>query len=614
MHMEATVSTHIQLALLALLAVSCQHLAAATIDIADLRLDVLGEQQFRLTLSAKAEGVRIGSFGMRTAEKSKAALPGFHNRNGYLYFVPGDKRDRKGHMLIDNGPHDAAPAAGVFGLTASTKGWPDGKYTFLAYADNRPAAGRYVAGRTMVQVAIADGKIDPKLTAALGALDTRITSWSAAPRQLDPGDELVVQTEAESNDPAGVDVFLVSPYTVLPEETPPGFTYDAETKHFYRRPRADDGAFRVDTKGWRPGVHHITLQAEGKSFGKHVSEYRDFAVRVRSGKERVDLTIESDVFVAPGTHFGTFCRLRDGRVIAHGRVTDDGGRTWKPFGKSIGNACQLRDGTVLGIAFRTKPVPGKPGYYSTGLYRSTDGLETVERSSAELFAPKSTKGIGHAPAPGPLFWGGMVEMPDGRLLATPYGWFKGDESPVPGQGGSYRYRTFLVESRDRGKTWNVVTTIAYDPNMGTEGYCEPVMKLLPNGDLLCMLRTGGDNRPYWQDNPLCQTRSTDGGKTWPKPHRTGVDGVDPDLCVMTDSMLACSYGRPGADLMLSTDNGRTWTDHTCIHPERYSGYTAVCEVEPGVLLYGYGAMDCLDESTGKRRNQLRVARIRVRRK
>ena len=37
----------------------------------------------------------------------------------------------------------------------------------------------------------------------------------------------------------------------------------------------------------------------------------------------------------------------------------------------------------------------------------------------------------------------------------------------------------------------------------------------------------------------------------------------------------------------------------------------VVEIEPGILLYGYGAMNCLDENTGRRANQLWTARIRV---
>ena len=99
--------------------------------------------------------------------------------------------------------------------------------------------------------------------------------------------------------------------------------------------------------------------------------------------------------------------------------------------------------------------------------------------------------------------------------------------PCRGSRGRCGYRTFLVASRDKGKTWEYLATVAYDPTIGTEGYCEPVIRRLPNGDLLAMLRTGGNNRPFWQDNPLCQTTSTDGGKTWPPPHRTGVEGVAP---------------------------------------------------------------------------------------
>ena len=87
-------------------------------------------------------------------------------------------------------------------------------------------------------------------------------------------------------------------------------------------------------------------------------------------------------------------------------------------------------------------------------------------------------------------------MPDGSLLATFYGWFEGDESPVPGQKDSFRYRTWLMRSDDRGRHWDYHATVAYDPQIGTEGYCEPVMRRLPDGSLICLLRTGGDNRPY----------------------------------------------------------------------------------------------------------------------
>jgi len=132
--------------------------------------------------------------------------------------------------------------------------------------------------------------------------------------------------------------------------------------------------------------------------------------------------------------------------------------------------------------------------------------------------------------------------------------------------------------------------------------------------LLCLLRTGGNNRPFHQDNPLCATRSTDGGKTWAEPRRTGFEGVAPDLAVMSDGTLACSTGRPGAWVLFSTDNGNTWSDAVSIDAERYSGYTGICEPEPGVLLVGYGAQKWLDPATGERKDSQRTVRVRVRRK
>jgi hypothetical protein len=340
--------------------------------------------------------------------------------------------------------------------------------------------------------------------------------------------------------------------------------------------------------------------------------YHDFAVKVR-GDARFEVSVESRALLGPGTHFADFCKLRDGSVLAHGKVSRDGGRTWQPL-NHFPMAQQLCSGEVLGLAMHTQPAPDRPGYFFGTRFVSNDGGKTVRKEQSLVHVPEATGGIGHAAVNGPLFWRSIVEQPDGTLLAAMYGWFRGDDVPVPGQPGSTRYRTFLVSSHDQGKKWSYLSTVAYDPEIGTEGYCEPVIRRLPGGDLLALLRTGGNNRPYWQDNPLCQTRSTDGGRTWTAPHRTGVEGVAPDLCVMSDGTLACSYGRPGADLMLSTDEGRTWTDHTCIHPERYSGYTAVCEIEPGVLLYGYGVAKCLDETTGRRSNQLWTARIHVKRR
>lgn len=585
---------------------------AASIEFTKTQLDVTREDAFRLSLAAKATGIKVGSYGLRTMEQAVTRLPGFVARNGYQYLVSRDPQAKPSYMLLDNGPDDENPAPGVFAITVSTKGWPDGGYRFLAYTDNRPAPGAYVSARTVVEVTIAHGKIS---LAKTRIPEVKITQFQVEPTEVTAGEDFRVSGECRCTED-GTELAVTCPYTVGPDEVPPGFEYDPEEKRCWFRHRQPDGTWLVSTGRWKPGVYHLTLRAglPGAKASTGLEDYRDFAVKVRNPESKFDVKIESQVLLGPGTHFGDFCKLRDGSVMAHGKITRDAGRTWQPLPTTIPMAHQLHSGEILGLNTRTDPVAGRPGYFHSRRFSSSDDCQTANSEPIEIHVPLATGGIGHAPAPGPIFWRSIVDQPDGTLLAAMYGWFKGDESPVPGQPGSMRYRTFVVASHDRGKSWEYLSTVAYDPGIGTEGYCEPVIRRLPNGDLLALLRTGGNNRPCWQDNPLCQTISADGGKTWAAPHRTGVEGVAPDLCVMRDGALACSYGRPGADLMLSADNGRTWTDHNCIHPERYSGYTAVCEVESGVLLYGYGAMDCLDPVTGRRSNQLWVARIRIRRR
>ena len=47
--------------------------------------------------------------------------------------------------------------------------------------------------------------------------------------------------------------------------------------------------------------------------------------------------------------------------------------------------------------------------------------------------------------------------------------------------------------------------------------------------------------------------------------------------------------------------------------ERYSGYTAICDVEPVVVLVGYGAQNWLDPGTGERSDCQRTVRVKVER-
>ena len=44
--------------------------------------------------------------------------------------------------------------------------------------------------------------------------------------------------------------------------------------------------------------------------------------------------------------------------------------------------------------------------------------------------------------------------------------------PCPAKWKCFKYRTFVVRSTDRGRTWDYLATVAYDPGVGLESFCE----------------------------------------------------------------------------------------------------------------------------------------------
>ena len=131
--------------------------------------------------------------------------------------------------------------------------------------------------------------------------------------------------------------------------------------------------------------------------------------------------------------------------------------------------------------------------------------------------------------------------------------------------------THLLHSTDLGITW---THLAH---VGLGG--EPALVRLSENEWLAV------TRPDAHMSNLLQHRSLDGGKTW-KFERTLEEGsVMPDLVLMSNGVLACSYGRPVSNLMFSLDGGRIWRDHRVISDRANFNYTAIREISPGRLLY-----------------------------
>jgi len=312
---------------------------------------------------------------------------------------------------------------------------------------------------------------------------------------------------------------------------------------------------------------------------------------------------------------------KDGDIHGAKRVvlkSTDKGKTWTPFPIPVNRAetvAVLRDGTVViydDYAFRKEGntfvgqmcVSTNSGMTFGAIelaefYRPANGASSKAGTywkPKDLAKYRSTSAkwsdeLCHA------LWRSALEKEDGTLIACAHTRYTGDK----------RARSVCYHSTDKGRTWGSESTISYDATMHRH---EPVMSLCSNGDVLCIMRTGGGR-------PLMQARSTDGGRTWGKSRKTGSLGVDPDFCLMSNGVLACSYGRPGNRIMFSVDGtGKEWTDRLKIYEYRGGsfGYTGIVEVDPGRLLFVYDRRDTYPEYGGKGTTAIQGVYITVRRK
>ncbi len=202
-------------------------------------------------------------------------------------------------------------------------------------------------------------------------------------------------------------------------------------------------------------------------------------------------------------------------------VSRDDGQHWtkiplKPGANGLnmeGGAVQLRDGTIL--ALDTYITPGAQPDEGTGqLYTSTDDWCTLEGPKDVTFDLPGvdfycSKDDGGHPHDAQRLHRRILELPNGDLLTTFYGWIKGDKTPATYMPSMMKSRVMLARSTNRGQHWKLISTVAVDPKAGTEGFGEPVLARVsqgPNpGRLICLMRTGRE---------LCEAISDDEGATW----------------------------------------------------------------------------------------------------
>lgn len=261
---------------------------------------------------------------------------------------------------------------------------------------------------------------------------------------------------------------------------------------------------------------------------------------------------ESDVVVVATTPVGELpffpnaIRAQDGSVVAVYReatdhvcsvgrimfVSSPDGRRWSEPRVVVDTLLDDRDpmlvqlstGELLLSYFRIDWT--REPHILTGTYvvRSTDGGATWSQpvqigSAMNERSERVWNGYlqGHAASHGQI-----VELANGELLAPLYGLLPDNDWHIAS----------VVRSRDRGMTWLADDEVVLDAEEGVR-CVEPVLTLLPDGELIALVRT---------EEAARLTRSSDGGHTWSAPERLWRWASSADTVVLADGSVFCVYG------------------------------------------------------------------------
>lgn len=242
----------------------------------------------------------------------------------------------------------------------------------------------------------------------------------------------------------------------------------------------------------------------------------------------------------------------------------DMGKTWAPIKRLQDKTfaplpmIRLASGSIFGasrwtVKYEVERLWKHGSYVGISWDMGTDA-ESLEMYESRIWMPDEiVEKSGHT-----LVFERDIWERDGDLLAVTYD----------------RNAGYLLRSSDRGHTWKYVSTIGRRH--------EPAVAFLSDTQAVAILRQGSAR-------PLHQVRSFDGGRTWSEPVVLEEGSVCPDIVHMSNDVLACSYGRPGCNIMFSNNGGESWDYHRVITKEPGFNYTAIQEVAPGRLLYVHDA-------------------------
>ncbi|BCJ78070.1 hypothetical protein CS0771_76140 [Catellatospora sp. IY07-71] len=250
-----------------------------------------------------------------------------------------------------------------------------------------------------------------------------------------------------------------------------------------------------------------------------------FEVRVVARAAAGDLAHFPDVVGLDGGRMLAAFREGAGHVSHEGRIrltiSEDAGRTWSapvvavdgPYDDRDPKLAVLGDGTVL-LSYFTLDWSSARDFTVRGVSvrRSGDGGNTWSDPVAVGTALR-----------GPASHGAAVELPGGDLLLPLYGLAESG-------GGSV---ASVVRSTDGGRTWPAAAETVFAAVGGVE-FQEPTLTVLPDGELVALVRTTGAHA--WL------VRSADGGHTWTAPQELDLPASSHHALALDGGGVLVTYG------------------------------------------------------------------------
>jgi len=305
-------------------------------------------------------------------------------------------------------------------------------------------------------------------------------------------------------------------------------------------------------------------------------------------------------------------KFNNGDIQVLNRRSSNGGESWHLVDCNINtSAYQYPEPNGEVVMFSGELAEVRPevivkkaeqrSVYEVNFLRSKNNGLTYTKDTAIINLPKKYEDYSRA------LCGKIVGLADGGLLMSMYCYEYLDDGK--GKKVEGKSRTIIIHSTDRGKTWNYLSTVAFDliprvtdervqtglPTLRHWGFEEPCLLAAPNGRIFCFMRSGSGYRlslsDFNKETPLYMSISNDGGKSWSNADAVAPFGVWPGAVMMKNGVMVVNYGRPGNWLMASKDEGKSWGPIFCFYQDLYppdcGNYFTMAEVAEDTLLVVY---------------------------